>query len=127
MVGLGHGKKGPGAMDALPYRATIFLRPVGLHCGQIDLMERSFAREADAVFWCKVMSEAEPHATGVWLVAESKGGRMLTVTREENFALASGVAGTPAETREALGALLHGQPSGHAAGEAVKMRLVGSA
>lgn len=77
-------------MDSLPYRATIFMRPVGLHCGQIDMMERSFAREADAVFWCKVRSEAEPNATGVWIVSECRGGRMLTITREENFALANG-------------------------------------
>lgn len=76
-------------MDSLPYRATIFMRPVGLHCGQIDMMERSFAREADAVFWCKVRSEAEPNATGAWIVSECRGGRMLTIVREENFALAS--------------------------------------
>lgn len=76
-------------MDSLPYRATIFMRPVGLPCGRIDMMERSFAKEADAVFWCKVRTEAEPNATGVWTVSECRGGRMLTIIREENFALAN--------------------------------------
>jgi len=73
-------------MDSLPYRATIFLRPVGLHCGQMELMERSFAKESDAVFWCRVMCEAEAQATGVWMVARSKGGRMLELTSEQGLA-----------------------------------------
>ena len=73
-------------MDSLPYRATIFLRPVGLHCGQMELMERSFAKESDAVFWCRVMCEAEAQATGVWMVARSKGGRMLELTCEQGLA-----------------------------------------
>jgi hypothetical protein len=77
-------------MDSLPYRATVFLRPRGLHCGRIELMERNFAQEADAAVWCRVMSEAEPLATGVWMIAESRGGRMLAVTREERFAAAMG-------------------------------------
>jgi hypothetical protein len=79
-------------MDLLPYRATIFLRPAGLSCGQLELMERSFAKENDAVFWCRVMCEADPQATGVWMVARSKGGRMLELTSEQGLASAVGQA-----------------------------------
>ena len=79
-------------MDSLPYRATIFLRPVGLHCGPMELMERSFAKENDAVFWCRVMCEAEAQATGVWMVVRSKGGRMLELTSEQGLASAFGLA-----------------------------------
>ena len=78
------GAMGTGA-ESLPYRATVFLRPMGLHCGQLELMERNFARESDAAVWCRVMTEAEPRATGAWMVAKSKGGRLLKLTREQGM------------------------------------------
>ena len=74
-------------MEALPYRATVFLRPGGSGCTAEDdvpteLMERRFARERDAVEWCRVMTEAQSGATGIWLVARSAAGRSLELTRE---------------------------------------------
>src|SRR3954452_6664431 len=101
-------------MDVLPYRATIFLRPVGLHCGQMELMERSFAKEADAVFWCRVMCEAESQATGVWMVARSKGGRMLELTREQGLSSAVGQTAVNQLIAGELGPVLGGPaiPSG---------------
>ncbi len=120
-------------MDSLPYRATIFMRPVGLHCGQLEMMERNFAQESDAVFWCKVMSEADSRATGVWLVAVSKGGRVLSVTREEGLSLANGLGVSVATTdltANRLDAVLGGaglsaEPS--LAEHPAKLSLVGSA
>lgn len=58
----------------------------------MELMERSFAKETDAVFWCRVMCEAEAQATGVWMVARNKGGRMLELTSEQGLASIAGVA-----------------------------------
>jgi len=73
-------------MEALPYRATVFLRPGGPRGteddGPVELMERRFARERDAIEWCRVMTEAQCGATGIWLVARSKPGRSLELTRE---------------------------------------------
>ena len=63
----------------------------------LDLMERSFARESDALLWCNVMSEAEPQATGLWYVAMSRGGRSMSITRNSELfeSAADRVAGTP--------------------------------
>jgi hypothetical protein len=74
-------------MEALPYRATVFLRPDGPRGteeddGPVELIERRFARERDAVEWCRVMTEAQRGATGIWLVARSMPGRSLELTRE---------------------------------------------
>jgi hypothetical protein len=88
-------------MESLPYRATVLLRPHTIPAcrdeyfaitgstsrefetgGELQLMERFFAREADAVQWCNVMAEAEPQATGAWFVAVCAGGRVLRVARE---------------------------------------------
>ena len=73
-------------MEALPYRATVFLRPDGPQSTEdgppVELMERRFARERDAIDWCRVMTEAQCGATGIWLVARSKPGRSLELTRE---------------------------------------------
>jgi hypothetical protein len=76
-------------MEALPYRATVFLRPGGSRSAEDDgpmelmeLMERRFARERDAVEWCRVMTEAQRGATGIWLVARSTAGRSLELMRE---------------------------------------------
>ena len=76
-------------MEALPYRATVFLRPGASRCteaeaedGPTELMERRFARERDAVEWCRVMTEAQRGATGIWLVARSTAGRSLELLRE---------------------------------------------
>jgi hypothetical protein len=76
-------------MEALPYRATVFLRPGGPRGteeddgdGPAELIERRFARERDAVEWCRVMTEAQPGATGIWLVARLARGRSLELTRE---------------------------------------------
>jgi hypothetical protein len=73
-------------MEALPYRATVFLRPGGPRRteddGPVELMERRFARERDAIDWCRVMTEAQGGSTGIWLVARSKPGRSLELTRE---------------------------------------------
>jgi hypothetical protein len=73
-------------MEALPYRATVFLRPGGSRSteddGPMELMERRFARERDAVEWCRVMTEAQRGATGIWLVARSTAGRSLELMRE---------------------------------------------
>jgi hypothetical protein len=107
-------------MEPLPYRATIFLRPIGLHCGQLELMERSFAKEADAVFWCRVMTEAEPQATGVWFVARSKGGRLLEMTREQGFSAVPGLAPHAADP-------LAGVLAEAGLAEPVKLELVGAA
>ena len=90
--------------ESLPYRATVFLRCVDVRENDsgrrdtnasepglpvppesVDLMERCFAKEDDAVIWCNVMSEAEPQATGVWFVALSRGGRLMTITREDGL------------------------------------------
>ena len=75
----------------MPYRATVLMRyadHMGLPCEQMELVERHFAKEADAIVWCRVMTEAEPHATGVWFVACEKAGRSLTVTRENGLSAA---------------------------------------
>ena len=80
------------SLESLPYRATIFLRPVGLHYGQLELMERNFAKEADATVWCRVMTEAEPRATGAWMVAKSNGGRVLKLTHEQGLESVTGRA-----------------------------------
>ncbi len=105
--------------NTLPYRATIFLKSGATpEVGQLmrsscesshyepiealELMERSFAKEADAVVWCNVMTEAEPLATGVWFVAKSLGGRMLVVTRETGLAPTGAMLGA----RDELGGVL---------------------
>src|SRR4051812_8918682 len=73
-------------MEALPYRATVFLRPDGPQSTEdgppVELMERRFARERDAIDWCRVMTEAKCGSIGIWLVARSKPGRSLELTRE---------------------------------------------
>jgi hypothetical protein len=113
-------------MDSLPFRATIFMRPVGLHCGQLELMERHFAQEADAVFWCKVMTEAEPHATGAWMVARSRGGRRLEMTHEQGL---GGLAGLPQPVDDHLAGVLAGagMPAEPGLAPPVALELVGSA
>ena len=80
-----------GVMDTLPYRATVFLRPAEPPCGQIELMERLFAGEADAVCWCRVMIQADPRATGAWMVVKARRGRVLELARESGL-LAAGHA-----------------------------------
>ena len=74
-------------MEALPYMATVFLRLGGPRRtegddGPVELIERRFARERDAIDWCRVMTEGQCGATGIWLVARSKPGRSLELTRE---------------------------------------------
>jgi hypothetical protein len=73
-------------MEALPYRATVFLRPDRPRRteddGPVELIERRFARERDAIDWCRVMTEAKRGSTGIWLVARSLPGRSLELTRE---------------------------------------------
>ena len=97
-------------MESLPYRATVFLRPAGLDCepfggpfgcridglGSMELMERMFATEADAVRWCRVMTEGRSEAAGIWMVARSKGGRMLELRREHGLMAAALEVALPA-------------------------------
>lgn len=135
-------------MGSLPYRAMVFLRQGPMRAmhiadgpddierqrGQdgaipLDLMERCFAREADAVQWCSVMSEAEPQATGAWFVTASRGGRMMRITREAGLSSTIGVAAV-GSSAEALGDVLAaaGMPASPAlTSEPVRLKPVGSA
>lgn len=78
-------------MGVLPYRATVFICG---GCEPLNLIERDFARETDAVKWCRVMTEAKDFATGQWMVARKAGAREREVTRENGL-------GTPVAAMEA--------------------------
>lgn len=72
---------------SLQFRATVFLRPT-VDGEPVTLMERHFAKEGDAVTWCRVMTEAQPQASGLWFVAAARNGRVLALAREAGIAQA---------------------------------------
>ncbi len=72
-------------MLILPYRATVFLDCGSGESLRLEMMERHFQKEADAIAWCKTMTVAQTEATGSWMVASSKGGRSLIITRAAGF------------------------------------------
>ncbi len=72
-------------MLILPYRATVFLEAEEGEGRRLEMIERHFQKEADAVTWCKTMTIAQARSNGAWMVASSAGGRSLTITRAVGF------------------------------------------
>ena len=72
-------------MLLLPYRATVFLEAEDGEGRRLEMIERHFKKEADAVSWCKTMTIAQIRSNGAWMVASSNGGRSLTITRAAGF------------------------------------------
>lgn len=66
----------------------------------MELMERMFADEADAVSWCRVMTAAKHESTGVWMVAKAKPGRTWSVACEQGI---SSNTGARQEVAQAVG------------------------
>jgi len=83
-------------MDRVPYRATVFLRSRDAQIGQMEMIEREFAREGDAAVWCRIMAQAKEGATGAWIVARVQPGRSLTIVRASGI----NICPTPPELLE---------------------------